>query len=105
MTQYGLKAGLRKFGERAGNAAVKELTTLHVMDTWKLTHAHKLVDEGSAGESSLVSHLHQREMGRHDERERLCQWGSSAKNHPEGERCLTYCGNIERVSDKLDCCI
>ena len=35
MTQYGLKAGLQKFGERAGDAAVKELPTLHVMDTWK----------------------------------------------------------------------
>jgi hypothetical protein len=34
MTQYNLKSGLQKFGQRGVNAAVKELMQLHVMDTW-----------------------------------------------------------------------
>ena len=45
MTQYGLKAGLRKFGKKADKAAVKELTTLHVMNTWKPKHMHELSKE------------------------------------------------------------
>ena len=35
MTQYNLKPGLRKFGERGAAAARDELTQLHIMDTWK----------------------------------------------------------------------
>jgi hypothetical protein len=34
MTQYNLKLGLRKFGERVATVAISELTQLHVMDTW-----------------------------------------------------------------------
>ncbi len=34
MTQYNLKPGLRKFGARGATAAVKELTQLHIIDTW-----------------------------------------------------------------------
>ena len=34
MTQYSLKAGMRKFADRAEEAATAELTQLHVMDTW-----------------------------------------------------------------------
>ncbi len=34
MTQYNLKPGLRKFGEKGATAALDELTQLHVMDTW-----------------------------------------------------------------------
>jgi hypothetical protein len=45
MTQYNLKPGLRKFGQRGQTAAVKELTQLHVMDTWKPIHAEKLTRE------------------------------------------------------------
>ena len=55
MTQYGLKAGLRKFGERADKAAVKELTTLHVMNTWKPKHMHELSKKERADAlSSLI---------------------------------------------------
>ena len=34
MTQYSLKAGLRKFGKVGASAAESERTQLHVMDTW-----------------------------------------------------------------------
>ena len=42
MTQYNLKPGLRKFGSRGQAAAVKELTQLHIMDTWTPMAADKL---------------------------------------------------------------
>jgi hypothetical protein len=35
MPQYNLKPGLCKFGARGATAAVKELTQLHIMDTWQ----------------------------------------------------------------------
>ena len=55
MTQYNLKDGLRKFDKRADKAAVKELTTLHVMNTWKANHMHKLPKEKRA--STLSSRV------------------------------------------------
>ena len=55
MTQYGLKAGLRKYGDRADKAAVKELTTLHVMNTWTPKHMHELSrEQRSNALSSLI---------------------------------------------------
>jgi hypothetical protein len=45
MTQYNLKPGLCKFGQRGQTAVVNELMQLHVMDTWKPIHAEKLTRE------------------------------------------------------------
>ena len=36
MTQYNLKAGLRRFGDRGNATAMEEMTQLHIMDTWKV---------------------------------------------------------------------
>ncbi len=36
MTQHNLKQGLCKFGKKGAEAAVLELTQLHVMDIWKV---------------------------------------------------------------------
>ena len=45
MTQYNLKPGLLKLGNKGEKAAMKELTSLHVMDTWKPMDAAKLSRE------------------------------------------------------------
>jgi hypothetical protein len=45
MTQYNLKPGLRKFGEKEATAAMDELTQLHVMDTWTVMDPSKLSRE------------------------------------------------------------
>jgi hypothetical protein len=42
MVQYNLKPGLRKFGSRGEEATVKELSQLHIMDTWTPMEASKL---------------------------------------------------------------
>ena len=45
MTQYNLKPGLRKFGEKRANAAMDELTQLHIMDTWTAMDPSKITRE------------------------------------------------------------
>ncbi len=42
MTQYNLKAGLRKFGVRGKMAAMEEMMQPHIMDTWKAVDPTKL---------------------------------------------------------------
>jgi hypothetical protein len=42
MTQYNLMPGLKKFGTQGKTAAMKELTQLHVMDTWTAMDPAKL---------------------------------------------------------------
>jgi hypothetical protein len=45
MMQYNLKPDLCKFGAPGAAAAVKELTQLHIMDTWKPMHPSRLGQE------------------------------------------------------------
>jgi hypothetical protein len=45
MTQYNLKPGLRKFGEKGAKAAMDELTQLHIMDTWMAMDPSKITRE------------------------------------------------------------
>ncbi len=42
MTQYNLKVGLQKLGERGATAAVDKLTQLHIMDTWMAMEPSKI---------------------------------------------------------------
>ena len=42
LTQYNLKPGLHKFGTQGEKAALKEMTQLHIMDTWTPMEAGKL---------------------------------------------------------------
>ena len=42
MTQYNLKAGLRKFEDKGKMAVMEETTQLHIMDTWKAMDPAKL---------------------------------------------------------------
>jgi hypothetical protein len=42
MMQYNMKAGLRKFGDKAKMVAMEEMTQLHIMDTWKAMDLEKL---------------------------------------------------------------
>jgi hypothetical protein len=45
MTQYNIMPGLKKFGTRGKTAAIKELTQLHVLDTWTAMDPAKLSKE------------------------------------------------------------
>jgi hypothetical protein len=63
LTQYNLKPGLRKFGARGAAAAVKELTQLHIMDTWKPVHLSQLGREGKMRVLSLLLFLKEKRTG------------------------------------------
>ena len=70
MTQYNLKLGLRKFGQRGQTAAVKELTQLHIMDTWTPLQAEKLSQEQRM--RALLSLLFLKEKRKGDIKGRAC---------------------------------
>ena len=65
MTQYNLKPGLCKFGNRGKMVTMKELTQLHVMYTWVPMYADKLSREqkmkalSSRGEHALMGHCNE----------------------------------------------
>jgi hypothetical protein len=63
LTQYNLKPGLRKFGSRGQTAAVKELTQLHIMDTWTPMSADKLSREQRMRALSSLLFLKEKRTG------------------------------------------
>jgi len=63
MTQFNLKPGLRKFGQRGQTAAVKELTQLHIMDTWTPLQAEKLLREQRIRALSSLLFLKEKRTG------------------------------------------
>jgi hypothetical protein len=63
MTQYNLKSGLRKFGACGAAAAVKELTQLHIMDTWKPMHPSQLGQEEKMRALLLLLILKEKQTG------------------------------------------
>ncbi len=83
MTQYNLKPGLRKFGNKGEMAAMNELTQLHVMDTWKPMYADKLSREQQMQALSSLLFLKEKRSG--DIKGRACvnrapQWAYIQKD-------------------------
>jgi len=63
MRQYNLKPGLRKFGAKGVTAAVKELTQLHIMETWMPLEASKLSREQRMRALSSLLFLKEKRTG------------------------------------------
>jgi hypothetical protein len=63
MTQYNLKPGMHKFGNKGLMAVVKELTQLHVMNTWTPMHADRLSREQKMRALSSLLFLKEKRMG------------------------------------------
>jgi hypothetical protein len=83
MTQYNLKPGLRKFGNKEEMAAVNKLTQLHVMDMWRPMYADKLSREQQMQALSLLLFL--KEKRSRDIKGRACindapQWAYIPKD-------------------------
>jgi hypothetical protein len=64
MTQYNLRPGLRKFGKKEAEAAVSELTQLHMMDTWKVMDPLQLSREARAKALSSLLFLKEKRSGK-----------------------------------------
>jgi hypothetical protein len=78
MTQYNLKAGLRKLGDRGKTARTEEMTQLHIMDTWKAIEPAKLSREEWMRALSSLLFLKEKCMGKIKGRSCLNgapQWG------------------------------
>jgi len=63
LTQYNLKPGLRKFGIRGEKAALKEMSQLHIMDTWTPMDAGKLSREQRMRALSSLLFLKEKHTG------------------------------------------
>ena len=70
LTQYNLKPGLRKFGKKGEMAALKEMTQLHIMDTWTPLEAQKLSREQRMRALSSLLFLKEKRTG--DVKGRAC---------------------------------
>ena len=64
MTQYNLKPGLHKFGERGLTAAVDKLTQLHIMDTWTVMDPSKISREERMKALSSLLFLKEKQIGK-----------------------------------------
>ena len=64
MTQYNLKPGLRKFGERGTKAAVSELTQFYIMGTWAVMDPGQLTREDKAKALSSLLFLKEKRCGK-----------------------------------------
>jgi hypothetical protein len=64
MSQYNLKPGLRKFGERGAKAATDKLTQLHIMDTWTAMDPPKITREDCMQALSLLLFLKEKQTGK-----------------------------------------
>jgi hypothetical protein len=64
MTQYNLKAGLRKFGDKEKMAVMEEMMQLHIMDTWKVMDPAKLSQEEQMQALSLLLFLKEKQTGK-----------------------------------------
>ena len=74
MTQYNLKPGLRKSGARGVIALVKELTQLHIMDTWMPLEVSKISREQRMHTLSSLMFLKEKRTG--DIKGRACIIGA-----------------------------
>jgi hypothetical protein len=64
MTQYNLKSGLRKFGDKGAKAAMDKLTQLHIMDTWTTMNLSKITREDRMRALSLLLFLKEKRTGK-----------------------------------------
>ncbi len=64
MMQYNLKAGLRKFGDKARTAAMEEMIQLHIIDTWKAVDPAKLSQEEQMRVLFLLLFLKEKQKGK-----------------------------------------
>jgi hypothetical protein len=64
MTQYNLKPGLWKFGERGATALVDELTQLHIIDMWTAMDPSKLSRKDRMKALSSLMFLKEKQGGK-----------------------------------------
>jgi hypothetical protein len=79
MTQYNLKAGLQKFGDKGEMAAIEEMTQLHIMEMWKTMDPAKLSREERMQALSSLLFLKKKQTGKI--KGRACLNGAPQRAH------------------------
>ena len=87
MTQCNLKPGLCKFGARGSAAAMKELTQLHIMDTWEVMNPMKLGQEEKM--KALLSLLFLKEKQMEQMKGRACINGAPQRAYISKEKAAS----------------
>ena len=87
MTQYYLKAGMRKYGAQAKDAAITKLTQLHVMDTWWPEDPTKLSRLEKASALSSLMCFKEKRDGKL--KRRHCVHGSSQREYISKEEAAS----------------
>ena len=89
MTQYNLKPGLRKFGNRGHKAAVKELMQLHAMDTCRQAITR------TADVGAVVTVVSEGEKDRRRKGACLHKWSTAKELHAKEGGCII--NGVDRV--------
>ena len=95
MTQYGVKAGLKKFKEKGEEAVVKEFTQLHMRDTFEPRHAKDLTEEEK--EQALRSLMFLKEKRDASIKARTCADGRKQREIHSKEECASPTVALESV--------
>ena len=85
MTQLSLREGLKLFGERGKQGALKEMKQLHDMRTF-IPRDLPYISEG--------------ERHRGSKRENMCEWGTTKGIHLQGRCRFTHSSHRLRVLDR-----
>jgi hypothetical protein len=93
MVQYNLKPGLKKFGIRGLDASLKELTSLHVMDTWTPMEAERLSHEQRMRALSSLLFLKEKRTG--DVKGRACINGAPQRAYISKEEAASPTVSVE----------
>jgi hypothetical protein len=92
MTQYNLKAGLWKFGDKRKTVAMEEMAQLHITNMWKVMDPAKLSREEQMQALSLLLILKEKRTGKIKGRACLNgapQWAYIAKKDAASSTVLT----------------
>jgi hypothetical protein len=98
MTQYNLKPGLRKFGEKGAKAAMDELTQLHIMDTWTAMDPSKITREDRM--RALLSLLFLKEKRTGKIKGHACINGAPQRDYITKEEAASPTVSTERSSPR-----
>jgi hypothetical protein len=93
MVQYNLKPGLKKFGIGGLDASLKELTSLHVMDTWTPMEAERLSREQRMRALSSLLFLKEKRTG--DVKGRACINGAPQRAYISKEEAASPTVSVE----------
>jgi len=97
--QYGLKAGLKRFGSRGDTAVTKELSQLHTMNCFRPCDPHSLTRDDRRNALSSLMFLTEKRTG--EVKARACANGSVQRQHVAKEEAAAHTVTSEALLPKV----